>query len=334
MAFTVWGAFDAFRKTEVDIDPGITKIARSSRDFLVQQLLSVSRTTTSFPTFTGKYQHFGSFARRTKIRPLNDIDLMIELNGAGTREHQTSTFNKYWLRMDDKTKPLAGFLDDYGYVNSTRVLNKISNSLGSISQYSKAEIRKTKQAITLNLKSYDWVFDIVPAIAVANADGGTTHYLIPDGSGEWIRTDPRVDSKNMTNANVQHGGNLLPVMRLLKYWNNRVGTKSRLPSYYFETLVLNTFQYVQSISSLQEGIKYFLNAGVFYLDISCADPKGLGSALDANITGDVKQKVANVMRQAATNASYAIMYEKNDDHKTAIYWWTQVFGSRFPSYGY
>lgn len=330
---TVWSAFDTFRKTTVDIDPDDTKKARASRDFLIEQLMKVGKTVSGFPILTGSYHYFGSFARKTKICPLDDIDLMIMLNGGGTTEVSTRNAFRYWLRMDDSTKPLASFLDSYGFVNSTRILNKIRDSMGSVQQYSKAEIRKSQQAVTLNLKSYSWVFDIVPAVPIADSTGTTIYYLIPDGSGEWIRTDPRKDSANMTATNVLHGGNLLPVMRLLKYWNNRTGNKSRLPSYYFETLVIRTFQNTQKIDSLQQGIKYFFDNGRTYLNMACPDPKGLGSNLDANISWDTKQKVGAVMCEAATAASYAMIYEGNGDHKNAIAWWRQVFGQGFPNYG-
>lgn len=101
--------------------------------------------------------------------------------------------------MDDKTKPLASFLDAHGYVNSTRVLNKIRDSLPNVSQYSKAEIKKNHQAVVVNLKSYSWVFDVVPAVAINDVWGtGISHYLIPDGAGEWIRTDPRKDATAAT----------------------------------------------------------------------------------------------------------------------------------------
>jgi len=277
MAMTVGGAFSTFRKITVDLDPEDTKKARSSRDFLIEQVAKVGNNVTGFPKLTGGNHHFGSFARRTKIRSLDDIDLMIILNGAGTAECQiSSTPYHSWLRMDDKTKPLGSFLDSYSYVNSTRILTKIRDSMSSVSQYSKAEIRKSQQAVTLNLKSYPWVFDIVPAVAIADHAGKTIYYLIPDGDGKWIRTDPRKDSTNMTATNVQHGGNLLPVMRLLKYWNNRTGNKSRLPSYYFETLVIRTFQNTQMIRSLQQGIKYFFDNSRAHLNSFCPDPKGFG----------------------------------------------------------
>src|SRR5262249_43762422 len=154
----------------------------------------------------------------------------------------------YRLKINSNTAPLALFSNDYNYANSTKILNKIKTSLASVSNYNKAEIKKTMQAVTLSLVSYDWVFDIVPAVPINNGSGGTAYYMIPNGSGEWILTDPRIDSTNVTGANSWHDGEFLPTMRLLKYWNLRTH-KPRLSSYYFENLALKVFRYATKITS-------------------------------------------------------------------------------------
>ena len=335
MAYSVSSAFELFRKYSVDLDTTETAKARVSRSFLIDQLTKLDGTVTGFPKVTGSMS-FGSFARRTKIRLLNDIDFLLILSGSGTTETQPNNGDGYrrWLRMDDKTKPLAGFLDEFGFVNSTRILNKIRSSLPNVSYYSKAEIKKTQQAVTVNLSSYDWTFDVVPAIPI-NDTWGTAigHYLIPDGAGEWIQTDPRKDSKSMTDANTRNGGHLLPVMRLLKYWNKRTHNKSRLPSYYFETLALRTFSEAHSLNSLQTGIKYFFDYGPLFLNMACADPKGLGPNLDANINVDTKFKIDAAMREAANYANYAIKSENQGNTKDALIFWRCIFGGNFPEYG-
>jgi len=333
MAYTVWGAFDKFRTDIVDLDPTETKTARSSRDFLLGQLKMIAQGDSQFPQMLGRYIPFGSFARGTKTRPLNDIDLLIPLSGVGTRaDSSTVTSYEYWLKITDSTAPLAIFPDGQGYVNSTKVLNKIKSSLSKVTYYQKAEIRKTMQAVTLNLSSYPWVFDIVPAVGVTDGNNGTAHYLIPDGTGDWIRTDPRVDDKNTTRVSTQHAGKFLPTMRLLKYWNNRTH-KPRLSSYYFETLALKVFDNAKKITDYPQAVKYFFDMCPIYLTSSCLDPKYLGPNLDANVSYETKQKVSAALSEAAQFASYALMYEQQSNQKDAIYWWGRVFGSSFPAYG-
>ncbi|MCW5968649.1 MAG: hypothetical protein KIT57_09055 [Blastocatellales bacterium] len=333
MAYTVWGAFDKFRGNTVDIDPSVSRRAKSSRDYLFDQLKTLAKDDPYFPRLTGSYIPYGSFARKTKIRPLDDIDFLLLLNGQGTQSQAYSGDPyTYWLKITSTTAPLSLFPDDHDYVNSTKVLNKIKGSLALVSSYRKAETKKNMQAVTLNLISYDWAFDIVPAVPISDSSGATAYYLIPNGRGDWIRTDPRIDAANVTKVNTWHGGNFLPTIRLLKYWNWRTH-KPRLSSYYFENLALKVFQYASKISSYHKAVKYFFDFCPSYLMASCPDPKNLGPALDADVDWDTKQKVSTAMTDAATLAGYALWYEGQDKHQEAINNWRRIFGPEFPTYG-
>ncbi len=334
MAYTVWGAFDWFRNNVVDLKADEVKTARASRNYLFDQVKLIEQNDASFPKLYGSQLPFGSFARSTKIRPLNDIDVLVLLNGYQTQADQSqSDPYEYWLRIKDQSAPLAKFPDDYGYVNSIKILNKFRDSLYKVANYKKAEMHRRQQAVTLSLSTYPWVFDIVPAVPIDNYEGsGIAYYLIPDGNGDWIRTDPRKDQTLVTETNQKLGGDLLPTIRLLKAWNKRI-TKPVLPSYYFENLVIKVFQQAWSITSFPNAIKYFFDCCPVYLYASFPDPKRLGPDLDASIPYENKQKIAEAMKEAATFSGYAIMYENNIDEKTAIYWWGRIFGPEFPSYG-
>ncbi len=332
MPYTVWGAFDQFRKEKVDLDPDETKTARTSRDYLFEQLRKLTGNASVFPPLTGSFQSFGSFARKTKVRPLDDIDFLALLNGRGTLAAPSSSNPyKYWLRILEQEAPLASFPDDCGYVNSTKILNRIRDSLRSVSSYPKAELNKNMQAVVLNLISYDWSFDIVPAVPVSDGHGGTSYYLIPDGLGDWISTDPRIDAANVTRLNQHHANEFLPALRLLKYWNKI--QKAALPSYYFETLAMKVFEYASPIASFSSAVLYFFQTCPRYLGSSCPDPKGLGPALDANVPNKTKQKVAFAMSEAAKHAVFASMSETLQNSREAIACWRYIFGPEFPSYG-
>lgn len=333
MAYTVWTAFNQFRQNTVDLDPEVTKTARVSRDYLFLQLRKLAGEVPGFPPLTGSFQSFGSFARRTKIRPLDDIDFLALLNGRGTSTYvHLSKPYVHRIRVTDWDAPLADFADESDYVNSTRILYRIRDSLGSLSSYRKAELKKNMQAVVLNLVSYDWSFDIVPAVPVSDGREGTAHYLIPDGYGDWIATDPRIDAANTTSVNQSHANKFLPTVRLLKYWNRRTH-KPALQPYYFETLAISVFRYASSITDFPSAVKHFFHNCPAYLWSSCPDPKSLGPALDADVSYDTKKKVADAMSEAAQFADWAQMYDAQKNSETAIYWWGRIFGPEFPSCG-
>lgn len=74
-----------FIKDKINLDPEVTKKARSSRDFLHEQLVALPEKTTNFPKLFSNRETFnyGSFSRRTKIRPLDDIDFMLLFQQTG-----------------------------------------------------------------------------------------------------------------------------------------------------------------------------------------------------------------------------------------------------------
>ena len=169
-------------------------------------------------------------------------------------------------------------------------------------------------------------------MAIVGSDGSASYFLIPDGAGNWIRTDPRIDDANTTRCNLQHGGLFLPTIRLLKYWNRRVH-KPRLRPYYFETLAISTFSNVATVTDLPAAVRHFFDAGPMHLFSTCADPKALGPALDRDVDRETKNKIYAAMTDAAKKAGGALAFEKRGQHREAIGLWGQIFGPGFPTYG-
>lgn len=63
----------------MNLVPERTNRARSSRDWLVSQIVNLANQGKIPPLYGLNHIYYGSFARNTKIRPLNDIDMMIIL---------------------------------------------------------------------------------------------------------------------------------------------------------------------------------------------------------------------------------------------------------------
>jgi hypothetical protein len=334
MAQTVSGAFNTFRQNNVDLDPEQTRKARASRDYLFNQLTSLKRTDPGFPQILSTYRPYGSFARNSKVRPLDDIDFLMLLNSDGTSPMSSiSERYTYRLQIRNRNSPLARFADESGYVNSIKVINKVKNSLALVPNYKQAELKRNNQAVTLSLQSYPWVFDIVAAALVDTGRGRTDHYLIPDGAGNWIATDPRIDAENITQTNNWHKGLFLPTLRLLKYWNRRTH-KPRLSSYYFESLAIKVFSYsLPRISEFPSAISYFFSNCPNLLFSTFPDPKKLGSPLDSGLDWATKQKVSEAMKEAETHAGSALSYESRLQFREAIGYWKRVFDQEFPDYG-
>lgn len=334
MAKTVGSAFTEFRTYIVDLDLDETKKVRVSRDYLLEQLNNLARQLPDFPKINNNIG-FGSFARRTKIRPLDDIDLMILLDKKGTTaECFLFKQNTYSLKITDRESPLKIFADENGHINSIKLVNKFVSSLGQIPSYRNAEINRNKQAAVLNLTSYNWSFDIVPAFEIYDFwNKNVSCYIIPDGKGNWMKTDPREDSSRVFARNEKHNKMFLPTLRLLKYWNNLDYNKKKLDSYYFEILVSKVFgNRTPQIKTLPEAIGYFFKNCPSYLMNSCPDPNGFGRALDSELEPKIRKEVKDEMLDALSLYDKALSYEKRQRQREAILLWHIIFGQKFPVY--
>jgi hypothetical protein len=329
MALTVDSAFLEFNKDIVNLDSEKTKKARNSRDWLIKQLNSLPSKLDDFPIlYEARHIKFGSFARNTKIRPLDDIDLLLVFNASGgTHNESFLEKNTHTIDIPEDSKNLRKLCNDDGTLNSIKVVNKIVSSLNKIEHYKNAIKHRRQEAATLSLSSYEWNFDIVPSFYATD-----DFYLIPDGNGKWKKTDPRIDQSNVTVINQKHNGQVLQLIRTLKYWQKRQNMPT-ISSYLFEVIVLTYFNSKYTIENFIDlNIRDFwsyLENGIYN---SFPDPKGFQGELN-NLDDETKNKISLIAVQSYNKACDAINYEINDkDMKKSINKWKEIFGSSFPDY--
>ncbi len=182
MATTVDNAFSEFLINSVRLDSERAKTAKLSKQWLIDEIVKFPNDGI-FPTLhPDKSIDYGSFSRKPKIRPLDDIDIMIILHG------QKGTYDEYStdIKISNTTNPSTlndCFHDGTNQLNSTKIINKFKKYLSNISQYKKADIKRNQEAVTLELQSYEWVYDIVPCFITNIDTNNRTYYLIPDGKG-------------------------------------------------------------------------------------------------------------------------------------------------------
>ncbi|MBK4355462.1 nucleotidyltransferase, partial [Enterobacter hormaechei] len=194
MANSVSSAFKSFMSDIVNLDTTKTQQGRASRDWLVDDKITrFPINDDDFPILhSDKKIYFGSFSRRTKIRELDDIDVMIIMSADSCVYYESG--ETIYIAPREGTDRLNKYLsDDKAYINSRKIIEKFKSSLKDVHQYSSAVINRRGEAATLKLISYEWNFDIVPSFITAADDNGVTFYLIPDGNGNWKKTDPRID---------------------------------------------------------------------------------------------------------------------------------------------
>jgi len=332
MAKTVNGAFDVFLRDTVNLDPEQTNKARSSRDWLVGQIQSFSVGDDKFPqNYTDKNIFFGSFSRRTKKRPLDDIDIMICLNANGCTYKELP--DKIEINTSkDSTRFLEYVNEGTNVLNSRKLINAFISKLSKIDQYKKSEIKRNQEAATLNLTSYDWIFDIVPCFFTAEDANKKTYYIIPDGSGNWKKTDPRLDNERLVNVNSKHNGNVLNVIRAVKYWNNRP-TMPTMPSYLLENMILEYYSERSTPASQYVDVELVNIFNDIYTRVYKVvnDPKGIQGNLN-KLTAEEKKKISDRALVDYKKAKEARIFETENKQSDSINKWKEIFGDKFPKY--
>lgn len=332
MVKTVKGAFNDFLKEKVNLASGNTTSARSSRNWLMDQIHDFPNRDDDFPTlYSSKDIFFGSFARKTKIRPLDDIDIMVCISGEGSTYNGYVTNNIHEITVPETATKLRKLCNDgEDTLNSIKVINKFKKLLGDIPQYEKAEIKRNQEAITLKLTSYDWNFDIVPCFITIEDNNGLTYYLIPDGNGSWKKTDPRLDRDRVTDINQKNDGKVLNAIRIMKYWNKRPIMPS-MPSYLLENIVLNRYVLQSAGNYIDFEVRYLLDYIKNHISNPVQDPK--------NIQGDINQlnyeEKTKIIARAGLDYNKAVEawnFEKDGNHESAIKKWKEIFGPEFPDY--
>lgn len=328
MAKTVGSAFEEFNKEVVNLAPDRTKKARDSRDWLIKKLSNFDQKEGLYFPFEYAEKHikFGSFARNTKIRELDDIDLMFCLSGNYATYSYSYNDGIYYIHTENAGDRLKK-ISDNNILNSTKVINKFVSALLNVEHYSSAYIHKRGEAATLKLTSYEWNFDIVPCFYTDK-----NFYLIPDGKGNWKATNPTIDQELITNVNQKYNGLALQLIRTLKYWNRHNSTNT-IGSYLFEQIVVN---FVKQKIELSQRIDFNICDFFSYLSNNIFspvyDPKGIQGNIN-NLTIEEQNSISMKANNAFNKAKEAIFAETNEkNQEKAINKWREIFGNKFPKY--
>ncbi len=345
MAKNVNGAFEEFFGNYINITKTTNEVAKKSMNYLFEQIHLLSENG-YFVKLASKYDlSFGSFSRKTKIKPLDDIDIIICLDGNKTLYTEHSWDNITMKCKDDcNNKLLKDICDKKNnyfnieyIINSTKIKNKLVSAVKEIYQYSKAELHARGEAVTLKLNSYDWTFDIVPAFFCAQDN--QEYYLIPNGSGGWKKTNPKIEQKRLSDLNVKFNGVVIKLVRLVKYWNRR-GKMPNITSYVLETMVLDYFDTAnhcnESGNITYDYVDIHFRNFLSYLSNNIFNIVKDSKNIQGNINSLTYEQKSSIYNRAkndyskACNAVYAEVNEKN--MKKSINLWRDILGEEFPCY--
>ncbi|WP_304333611.1 hypothetical protein [Brachyspira innocens] len=258
-----------FIKDKLDLKKSDIEQANNSLKVLQNNIINIFNKTPFLDIYFEKCINYGSYARGTKIFPLDDIDFTICIKA----NYRTYSENNKIIIIspNDKDKMYSDLVDN-NYLNSNKVLNHIKKNINS--NYSRSDICKDGEAVRLSLNSYKLNFDIVPSFYTKPEKDGRQYYLIPDGYGNWKKTDPIIDKKNIINLRNKNI-NTINVIKLIKYWNKTKKVKT-VSSYLLECMMIEYFNNIiydnTSIFVMFKDALLHISKNIEY---GIVDPKGI-----------------------------------------------------------
>jgi len=194
-----------------------------------------------------------------------------------------------------------------------------------------------RRSIRLDFALQDITIDIVGAVA---ADGLERPLLIPDRQkAEWVLSDPLGYGRSLSANNGEHGGKLVPLVKLIKAWRDQQFAARRPKSYLLEVIVFRSVvagDIVLAKRSTAENICDFFEATASrwheLMDQGdgvprVADPQ-LGTIISASWERSHFETFMRRIREAAAAARAAI---ETDAEDVAEEHWRSVFGSLWPA---
>jgi hypothetical protein len=292
MATTVTQAFTTFKQ-----NLEITALQASTVSTRQQNVRDALQGITILDSFLT-----GSYSRSTMIAPLAqaDVDIFFVLDV------------RYYHHYNGQNGRQAGLLD---WVKRTLLRTYTSTP----------DISRNGQAVTIRFT--DFSVDVVPGF---HRQGGG--YLIPNSIQQsWLSTDPKAHVSIMANANQTHGGNLVPLVKMIKCWNRAHSKFFR--SFHLEVLALQILNNV-TISDFPSGVRFFFDKARTLVTQKNPDPAGYGDDVGSYINTQEKvQEAVAKFQLAYDRAIKAEAFASQGNVRQAIDTWRVNFGDYFPAHG-
>jgi hypothetical protein len=339
---SVSSAFDSFLDRELSIGQGIRSKASDSQNHLRDFLASERNRDWSFPRVLSLQDSDflgGSFARHTKIWPLDDIDVYIPLDGHGLFYHEHGLRLPYTV-VSDGVLTFNPLLGSRWMINNLVSSHKLILEFAGVLQRHYGEstsVQSNGQAVSVRMthgqtKDEDGLgYDVVPCFSMKPDDSTGFHwYCIPDGNNGWIRTNPRVDTYISDELQRFNSGHYRKAIKLLKYWNKE-NLNSAFSSYYIELAMAIEFlgrkSRNQSLTSVSEGVSVgFARLQQAYQSGNLSGWIKGASQVQAPLLSARQQ---GVLMFARAKAKSAYDSEVLGHPAQALEQWKSIFGERF-----
>jgi hypothetical protein len=335
------GAFDELLRKQINIEDGIRSKASDSQNHLRDFLSSEYQNDQTFPSVLSVQDRDflgGSFARHTKIWPLDDIDIYFPLDGYSLNYLQDGLRLPYTVVSDGvlSSNPLltARWMSG-SYISSRKLISGLSAVLQR--HYPRTDVRPDGEAVRIAMahgetEDEDGLgFDVVPCFLMRpDAISEAKFYLIPDGQDGWIRTNPKVDKEIANKLHQNNARSYKKAIKILKFWNKEA-LNGALQSYYVELAIARRFLDSNSAGNYAAKVSEAVAFAFYAVNVAISSGSLSSFVNQAPLVspGDVSDHHRFIVNKMAGVARLAFEAEQVGNQDQAIELWRQIFGETF-----
>lgn len=327
MPYTVSRSFQTFQTTAVDLAPEDVEQIGAAVDYLDVRLGACMELLGDSPLLHSGVAVTGAVARKTAIRPLGEVELVWLLSAEDAlpvvregQQLQVCVVRRALLLGQRATTEETSLTARGVLATAVTLLAQVP---GSQTVCTEAD----GQAITLELAGYPWVFRVTPVLLLrCDPPAGP---LCPEPGGGWHSEAAPSAFDQLPDLDSYHNDLLLPLIRLIKYWNANYHSIPGLPAGYLEALLIDSFSDHPPLTDLKRGLLSAFRSLADRLALPHSEHlPGLDRPASQEVCAEMSEK-ALVMAQFIQHALY---YEQQGDQEEAIGWWRLLFFPDFPAY--
>jgi hypothetical protein len=245
----------------------------------------------------------GSFARKTMLKPLKDVDIVVLLNPA-LRDRYRAPHGPGQAMEAFRPRVLSRFPD---------------------AKFDQGE-EPAGKALRVSLPGCSFTVDLVPAF---EEEPPTEYVLIGDRhEGAWERSNTRVQRRRVSERNQHTGGQFVHQVRMLKAY--RKAHEEQLD--FVSGIVVESLAF--AVIRAQQPHPDALCAALRYAATAVYGPvyePGGEDDVTAKWTPQQRQLAAQAFSDAAARAEEALRLDAADDPESAIHSWQSLLGGDFPA---
>lgn len=239
----------------------------------------------------------GSHGKRTRVRPVRDVDLIFRIPG--------STFRRF---------------DDYSGNGQSALLQEIRGLL--LARYPSTKVKGDGPVVVVPFTSGHTV-EVLPAYYADDRDT----YWIPNTreGGSWMPSNYSAEFNYLDDSDRATNGQTRRLIKMMKVWQQHCNVPVKSLCIELRAInFLSTWEHRGKASMWDDWmVRDYLAELIRYANGSCKIP-GISEKCEYGDAWVSKAKTA------LRNAEEACNYEGNDgDEAVAVYMWTKIFGDQY-----